>query len=344
MSVGMGVIGAGLLGSRHARVWAERPDTSLIAVMDVDEGRARKVALDHGARWTTDVTEMLADPAIQAVSVATPDHAHFGPVMEALKAGCDVLVEKPLAMSVEEARAMVEEARRHQRILQVNLSQRFVEEYQYIKAVIASGILGAVAFVESIRHDRIDVPTEMLAGWAEKSSPVFFLTSHDLDLLRWYLEAEPASAVGFERRTTLVSRGIATHDGLLGLVTFTNGTVAHFHTSWIHSPSYPVISDTYLEVTGSDGVLTYQSRGRRLEIYAEKAQQHIQFEGPGTVQERQGRLVGAFVDSLASFVGSVKSREQPMTSGVDSLRAIACQVALLESAAQGQGVLPVSGG
>ena len=101
------VIGVGTFGENHARAYAEYGRSELVWVCDLNEERGRKVASRYGARYTPDYEEVAQDPSVQAVSVATPDFAHTEPVLRMIEAGKHVLVEKPLATSVEEARRVI---------------------------------------------------------------------------------------------------------------------------------------------------------------------------------------------------------------------------------------------
>lgn len=330
--LGLAVIGAGLLGSRHARAWFEQPETRLVTVMDINGERAKSVADKYGASSTTALGDVLQNPEVEAVSVVTPDHLHHDVVVACLEAGKHVFCEKPLATNMAEARNMVEVSRRAGKLLQVNFSQRFVSEFSFIKSVIAGGEIGKPVMIQSLKHDTIFVPTEMIPSWVQHTSPVYFMTSHDLDLIRWYLGAEPVTAVAHEVRTKLEPMGVPSHDGLQGLVRFSDGTSVNFHTSWIHPNTFPTISDGYLEIIGTEGMLIYRSRSREVELYTPKSTRTIKFGGPGTANEVGGKLTGAFVDSLRLFISSLQDGTVPMTAGSDSLKAVACQLALLESA------------
>src|SRR5438046_1897211 len=94
--VRVGVIGVGVFGSLHARVYAESETAELVAVADVDAGRAAEVAARHGCEWHADYQELLARPDVDAVSVCTTDRLHSEPVIAATRAGKHVMVEKPL--------------------------------------------------------------------------------------------------------------------------------------------------------------------------------------------------------------------------------------------------------
>src|SRR5512144_985456 len=122
------VVGVGILGSRHARVFAEQPDCELAAVVDLNSARAEQVAQAHGVRAFTDYETMLQCVDIDAVAVATPDHLHRAPVVTALQAGKHVFMEKPLAVTAQDAREIVAAAASANAVAMVNYSQRFVAD------------------------------------------------------------------------------------------------------------------------------------------------------------------------------------------------------------------------
>ena len=116
------VVGVGHLGSRHARIYAESPNAELVGVADVDLAKARAVADAHGVRAAADVAELIPD--IAAASVAVPTVSHRDVTAELLEAGVHVLVEKPMARSLVEAREMVDLARERARVLAVGHTER----------------------------------------------------------------------------------------------------------------------------------------------------------------------------------------------------------------------------
>ena len=108
MKQGFALVGAGLFGERHAQAYSRHHAVDFAAVCDLDEARARRLAEAHGARrYTTELDDILSDPAIKAVSVATPDHAHRAVAVACAEAGKHILVEKPLATTVADAEAIV---------------------------------------------------------------------------------------------------------------------------------------------------------------------------------------------------------------------------------------------
>jgi predicted dehydrogenase len=167
------------------------------------------------------------------------------------------------------------------------------------------------------------------------------MTSHDLDLIRWYLGAEPETAIALESSGVLKGRSIEVHDGFHSLVRFTDGTLVNFHGAWIHPNTYPAVADGYLEIIGTEGVVSYRRRQREATLHTPAKAQTITFSGPATASEQNGRLLGAMVDSLRLFIESVQERREPMTSGADNLSAVACQVAIMASAHTGGTPVPV---
>ncbi|MBP7688207.1 MAG: Gfo/Idh/MocA family oxidoreductase [Thermoflexales bacterium] len=325
------VVGAGILGSRHARVFAEQPDCELIAVVDINSARAEQVAQTHGARAFTDYEAMLHSVEVDAVAIATPDHLHCAPVVTALRAGKHVFVEKPLATTAQDSRDMVAAAASAKVVAMVNYSQRYVSDHVWIKRAIESGELGQPAFILSVKFDTRSVPTGMIAGWAAQTSPIYFMSSHDLDLVHWFLGTDPIDVFAQEVRGTLEAQGIPVHDGLNALIQFEGGVSANFHSSWIHPNTYPRIADGYMQIIGSEGALTYHARTRTAELYNARGGQEVKFSGPHTADVVDGKITGAFTASLRHFVDCIREGREPDTSPRRVLPTAEVQAAAIQS-------------
>lgn len=334
--VGVAVIGTGLLGARHARVYAEIPNAELVAVADIQAERAKAVAEKHGAAWYSDYGQMLKDPAIQAVSVATPDHLHREAVVACLRAGKHVLTEKPLSTTLADAESMLSAARGTGLTFMVNFSQRFAPEYNWIKRTIASGTIGTPLMVQSLKHDQVSVPTGMIRSWSSSSSPIFFMSSHDMDLIDWYLGSDPVEVTAISTAKVLPGVGLDTPDGVQAVVRYASGETALYHSSWVHPATFPTLTDSYLEILGSQGILYLRSRNRQVELYSENLNQVVNFEGPHTANEVGGVLVGAFRHSLDLFLNAVVTGEESMTSAVNCLPVAALLYALHDSFREGK--------
>jgi predicted dehydrogenase len=182
--VRVGVWGVGVWGEKHARVYAALPDAVFVGVHDHDPARAKAVAEAHGTRAFESADALLE--ACEAVSVATPTAAHRDAVERALAAGCHVLVEKPMAFTVAEGDAMIDAARRADRILQVGQVERFNPV-----------MLAAAPFVRRPKF----IEGHRMAAFQPRSldiDVVFDLMIHDIDLVLQLVGSVPTtvSAVG----------------------------------------------------------------------------------------------------------------------------------------------------
>jgi predicted dehydrogenase len=272
-----------------------------------------------------------------AAAVATPDHAHHDVVRDCLEAGLDVLVEKPLAMSVAEARSMISAARQHKRVLVVNYSQRWLPENRRIEELLRDGTLGRLAFVESHRWDAAWVPERMI-GWAARTTPIHFMSSHDIDIILNWLgdHVETVSALA-HRGALAETRGLTdVVDGYAALLRFRGGTVVSLHSTWIVPDSFPTAADTYMELHGSRGAVWLNGNARQLRFYGGSQSEQVTFSGPVTATEVNGRIEGAFTESLKAFIAAVRARDLDVpTSAQRTLHVVEIQEAILRAAESG---------
>ena len=337
--LGAAVIGAGILGSRHARVYTELDGTRLLAVVDINPDRAKAVAEKHGVPWFTDYEEMLAalGSELHVVSVATPDFAHFGPTRACLEAGVDVLVEKPLTTDVAEARKLVALARERQRVLHVNYSLRWLPEHRRVQELLQSGELGKPTFIESHRWDAAWVPQRMIS-WAPQTSPIYFMSSHDIDLITYWLNdrVESVSAMAHYGVLSPTLGGQKVVDGLVALLRMKGGTVVNLHSSWILPETFGAAADTYMELLGSKGAIWLYGNRRELKLYTPDRAESVVYGGPVVATEVQGRLTGSFVESLRSFLAACRARDlEAPASAARTVHVVEVQQAICEAAESG---------
>lgn len=168
-AIPVGVIGVGYLGRHHARLYAELSGARLVGVVDVDAARAREVAAATGSRAFTDYRELL--PQVQAVSVVVPTSAHHDVTVACLKAGLDVLLEKPITVTLEEADRLIALADAAKRIIQIGHLERFNGA---VRALVTR--LAAPRFIESHRLGPF-------VGRGTDVHVILDLMIHDLDII-----------------------------------------------------------------------------------------------------------------------------------------------------------------
>jgi myo-inositol 2-dehydrogenase/D-chiro-inositol 1-dehydrogenase len=186
-TLGIGVIGAGVMGADHARLIASQVQGArLVGIADADAARAADIARLHNAeRHFADGNALIDDPAIDALVIASPDTTHPAYVLAALARGKPVLCEKPLAPSPEECRALVEaEMATGRRLIQVGFMRRFDPPYAAMRAAIRSESLGRPLILHCV-HRNVEAPAWFRARNAINNSAV-----HEMDIVRWLFDEE----------------------------------------------------------------------------------------------------------------------------------------------------------
>jgi UDP-N-acetylglucosamine 3-dehydrogenase len=193
-----GVIGCGAIGQRrHIPEIVAGADSKLVAVADINEKRAQEVAAKHGVQAYTDYKQLLKQADIDAVVVCGPNYVHAEQTIAAFKAGKHVLVEKPMATTRKDAKAMIEAATKAGKNLMVGQNQRLASAHIKAKQIIDSGAIGKVlAFRTSFKHPGPD-------GWSLDGAGSWFFVKekavmgvlgdlgvHKIDLMRWLLGQE----------------------------------------------------------------------------------------------------------------------------------------------------------
>jgi myo-inositol 2-dehydrogenase / D-chiro-inositol 1-dehydrogenase len=187
MSVGVGVIGTGVMGSEHARLLShETPDAHLAGVFDADVARAQAAAAD--AILFPDPRSLIESDRVGAVIIASPDATHAGLTLACLEVGKPVLCEKPLASSAAEALRVVKaEVALKRRLIQVGYMRRFDPGYQEIKRIADEGGVGAIMLLHNV-HRNARAPEWFTGPMAVTNSFV-----HEIDISRWLTGSEMLS-------------------------------------------------------------------------------------------------------------------------------------------------------
>jgi predicted dehydrogenase len=218
----IGLIGYGYWGPKLARNFAELPDVRIAAVCDRRPEHSERARGDHpGARVTPDYADLIADPAIDAVIIATSAASHFDLAVDVLAAGKPVLIEKPMVISSEQARRLIDLAALHQQILMVDHTYVYADAVRQIKTQIGEGRLGDLYYYDSVRAS--------FGTFRPDVNVVWDLAVHDLAILDYLLGVLPntitvtaAAHIPGQRQNTAYLTG---H--------YTNNLIAHLHVNWL---------------------------------------------------------------------------------------------------------------
>ena len=146
----VGVIGAGAMGKNHIRIYSEMPDVELAGISDIDKDLVESLAQQYDTKAYTDYKEMLAS-GLDAVSIVVPTKMHRQVATDAIESGAHVLVEKPIADTVENANAIIDKAKENDRLVMVGHIERFNPAVIKLKEIINSGLLGKIVSISTTR-------------------------------------------------------------------------------------------------------------------------------------------------------------------------------------------------
>lgn len=199
------LIGAGRIGRIHAASIVAHPRLRLACVADIAGDAAHALAGAHGAR-TTDVAAALADPAIDAVVIASPTALHADHLLAAAETGAGraIFCEKPIDLDLDRARAVVDRLDRTGARVLIGFNRRFDPHFAALGSRLAAGAIGAVEAIHIVSHDPAPPPADYLAS----SGGLFRdMVIHDFDMARWLLGAEPVGV--FASAACLIDPAIA---------------------------------------------------------------------------------------------------------------------------------------
>ena len=320
----LGLIGYGYWGPNLARNFHQLSDAWLVACADADISRLNEAARLYPSikQTASDARELIENPTLDALVIATPARSHFALAKQALEAGKHVLVEKPLAMSSAEARALIDLAKKQQRVLMVGHTFEYNPAVWKIKDLLDAGTLGELFYIYSNRVNLGRVQTDINALWS--------IAPHDVSILLYLLNALPhaVSAHG----ATYLSQGV--QDVIFALLQFPKNVQAHIHASWL-DPS----KTRQMTIVGSEKMIVYDDVDpeAKLKIYDKGVYKRGDAFGEFQMRIRSGDIHIPKIDlteplqyECAHFLECVRENKTPRTDGENGLRV----VRVLEAAQQ----------
>lgn len=331
----IGIIGCGYWGPNLLRNFAENERAELRWMCDVDEQRLAMLGRRFPATTgTPDYKRLLSDKGLDAVVIATPVATHFKFAKEALEAGKNVLIEKPLTSSVREAEELLELADRKNLTLMVDHTFVYTGAVKKMKEIVKSGDLGDLLYFDSVRIN--------LGLFQRDINVVWDLAPHDLSIMDFIIDRQPeyVSAIG----SCHIERGI--ENIAYVILRFADEFIAHFHFNWLA----PVkIRRTLL--AGSRKMIVYDDiePTEKIRIYdsgvtANKSQDASDREAAyrTLVSYRTGDVWVPKLDSTEAlryvcdeFLNSIRESRRPLTDGNSGLRVVRMLEAAQRSIDQG---------
>ena len=337
--VRVGIIGVGWPGQMHMRAYKQRDDVEITAIADVNTEAAESVKRGHdlaGARVWGDYEEMLQQAPVDAVSIATPNFLHAPMAVAALQAGKHVLLEKPLAHTLEEGTRIARAAAASDALFMMAFNNRYRRDSRYLKGRIERGELGEIYYAKSgwLRRDW----NPGVRGWFTRrelsgGGPLIDLGVHMLDLALWFMgNPRPVSVSGavYGKFTDVMRESIGhvdVEDLASAFVKLDSGASVVFDVSWVSHIEYPDYVYTQLFGTQGGAKVERYHGNEDMRVYGRDGDvptvETPRFDSMRMVRERGFLVSDSFYNEVSHFVESVKAGTQPdasITHGLDVLR------------------------
>jgi len=336
VTVGIGLIGCGRWGLNYLRAFSELEDCRMVAACDLSAERLTEAERRApGVRTATEFREVLADPDVNAVVVATDATRHYDVTRAALEAGKDCLVEKPLTTDVDQARRLSDLAARKNRILMVGHVFRYNPGINHLQKLIGSGTFGQLEYLSFSRTNLGPIRSDVNVVWD--------LMTHDVSILLHFLNQQPTwvSAQGASFLSSKVE------DVAFATLGFEGGVIANIRASWLDPRKVREIT-----VVGSGKMAFFNDLETQepVRIFDKGALREPSYEtfGEFKLVTRSGDVVSPAIpaseplkNQCQHFLRSVTTRQPVLSDGADGLRVVEVVVAINQSIAQrGAPVMP----
>jgi len=318
------VIGVGAMGWNHCRVYSELDGVELAGVCDIDNRLAKKAGWSFKCRSYTDYDTLLSKEKPDVVSVAVPTQFHREVALACVESGAGVLVEKPIADSLENAKAIIEAADEAEVKLMVGHIERFNPAVQELKRRLQQRELGRIFAVHATRvgpfpHRIRDVGV------------VIDLAVHDIDVMRYITESE-VKRVYAETEKRIHTK---CEDMLSGLLKFKSGVVGVLDVNWLTPEKI-----RELKVTGEKGMFQVSYLNQELLFYENREANGLDYSYQKILMGvTEGDITHIRISKheplqveLQSFLEAARKDRQPEVTGLDGLKSLEVALALSESA------------
>jgi predicted dehydrogenase len=331
-----GIAGAGVIATTHAKLIDSIPEAELVAIADEIPDRAQALTAKHGGQALTSVEELVARDDIDTISVCLPSGLHAYAAVQALDAGKNVIIEKPIDVTLEAADRIIEAERRSGKTVAVISQRRFQPSFAYLNKAIGEGKLGKVT--SGISESTFWRSQEYYdsGGWRgtwelDGGGALMNQGVHALDLIVWML-GEPVEVSAYF--DVLAHERIEVEDTLSATVKFANGAIGTITATTAAYPGRTV----RLSINGTEGVAVIESETlqylhtRSGENGTSDSANHVD-QAPEAFGENS--IHGAHRAQYADFIAAVDEGRAPGVTTADGRRALALVLAIYESARAG---------
>ena len=259
------VIGTGLVGSFHAETFFRNPNSELIAVCDIDKEKVNKIANRFKCKAYNEFESLINTEKLDAISIATPEQIRIAPALLAIEKGLKILLEKPLGRNLEDIENLVNKIKNHNKLISVNFILHEDPRYKLMKEKIKNNEIGEIVSCYARRRgNRFGI--EIYAPWTDLISSTLI---HDIQMVMSINNSKPERV--YAEAVIRECAKFNSHDAVMSLIKFTDGSIASFETSWVLPKNQPEPLDPALHVVGDKGSIIIEGSSMGMQIQTEKS-------------------------------------------------------------------------
>ncbi len=331
--VKIGVIGAGVFGSRHALVLAGIPRCTVVAVADTDHEKAQRLAMEIGAAACANIRDLLEKCPVDALVIALPDALHLDVTLAGIRAGCHILLEKPMTTSLADASFLLEAAKQQDRVFMMGHIMRFDPRYIAVADSLQDAV-GEVVLNVSVRKGlALGSALHQFPG----TSLVHHVAVHDIDALRYMTGLEVSGVYACATQQVPDREGM--YDHVAVICKLSNGSLFSINAGWVLPDSIGGAMDVNWNIVTSrrSFYIDLQNGGVRI---ADGNGFH--FPDGFRYQQRHGVHAGFIRDMDEHFIDCIHSGKTPVANFADGWTAVSICDSILKSIKTGTTQVPQS--
>jgi len=344
MAFGIGVVGCGMIARFHARAVADLRNARLVACCSANPESALRFAEEHGCEAYEDLPAMLADPAVDVVSICSPSGAHMEPALAAARAGKHVIVEKPLEVTVARCDRIIRECEKHGVTLATIFPSRFHESSRVLKKAVDQGRFGKLtlgdAYVKWFRTQKYYDSGAWRGTWKlDGGGALMNQAIHSVDLLLWLMG--PVESV-MAHTAMLAHERIEVEDVAVASLRFASGALGTIEASTAAYPGYL----KRIEISGSQGTAVLEEEDIKVWDFARtlKSDAALRERMAGKTKTGGGAADPAAIGHHAhamqfkDFLQAIQKGTTPQIDGHEGRRSVEVIEAIYKSAKAGKAV------
>lgn len=324
------VIGCGYFGSMHAEIYATMPGARLAVVADLCRERANELAERLGCEGTDDWQAALSRADVDVVDVCVPDSLHTGVVLAALAQNKHILIEKPLADTLENAKILLDACEGYPHKTMVGHICRFDIRYERAFESIRDGSLGEIIYISSKRNS----PTLGAKRYAGLCKLITHSGVHDIDLVRWLTGKEFENVYAASRAVRMCNEGFpGALDSIQAVFKLWGGITYSLENTWALPDRYPSYIDASMQIVGTKSAVSMDFGDQGYRVYSNEG---CEFQDVSYWTESFGVRKGDLRLELEHFLDCVRYDRTPRCSVRDGYEVAYAAIKVLESAERGE--------